>query len=262
MSDVVPDELLEQARRLDAEAIRVGEEGAHGRALRAQAAALRVEAIGARVYPVLVCAACFRISGWTGDGGRCDLCLRHEALRARSGAVGWPSQPAAVYPGPKPSPPLPLAARLAAGLGSRARLERALAFRWLERVEPAQTGPIDPEQGFELDLALRDEIERVDGAGLLVRFATASHRFGPEGWERLPSSRVGRSSLPNPAEFSAELPIEQLAAAWVDYRAALEEINRRRWAAEEARREQERQTVEARRRLLREQAHTAELLEE
>lgn len=262
MSAPETDERLAEARRLDGEAIHAGEESARGRALRAAAAALRVDAIGARDYPVLVCATCFRLTGWTGADGRCDVCLRHAALKARAGTGGWPTQAPAVYPGPRPAPPLPRRVRLAAGLGRRGRLERALALRWLEHVDPALTGPIDAEPGFEIEVALRDEIERVDGRGLLVRFATATHRFAEVGWERLPSTRVARSLMPNPAEFAAEIPIEQLASAWADYRQALELVNRRRFAEEERRREQERQAREERERSLRDQLHTAELLEE
>ena len=53
-----------EARRLEDEAIEAGEETAKGRELRAQAAALRVRALGERVYPVLVCGQCFTVTGW------------------------------------------------------------------------------------------------------------------------------------------------------------------------------------------------------
>ncbi len=255
---------LERARALDAEAIAVGEDGPRGRELRTQAAALRVEAVGERVYPVVVCTSCFRLTGWTTAAGSCDACARHAARRAaEAGAGGWGSAAAqAPFPQPLTAPALPLGVRLAASIGARGALHAALARAWREHVEPGDTGPIDPEPGYEVEGAVRDEIERLDGSGVLVRFATATHRFAAGGWERLPSTRIGRSLLPNPAEFAADLEVAMLVEAWGDYQAAVAAINRATWNALAERREAERLGRAARSEALHAQEHTAELLKE
>jgi len=256
------EELLAEARRLDGEAIRIGEEGAYGRTLRARAAALRVEAIGEKAYPVLVCAACYRLTGWVSAQGRCDACLRHAAARAEEAAGVWPSGVAHDYPRPTSAPPAPLGARFAARLGRRQALDKAVVATWMARVEPGETGPVEPEVGFEIEVATRDEVERMDASGILVRFATLTHRFGGAGWERLASTRVGRSQLPHPAEFAADLPIATLVEAWSDYQQALAAISRRSWQARlEAR--QEGQTGEqTREHAFSEQQHVSDLLHE
>jgi hypothetical protein len=259
------EELLAEARRLDAEAIHMGEEGAHGRTLRARAAALRVEAIGERVYPVLVCSACYRLTGWTSARGRCDACLRHAAARAEESSGSWPSRLVPSYPKPSSAPPAPLGARLAARLGHRRALDQAVVRTWMAHVEPDETGPVDPEVGYEIEVAVRDEVERIDASGMLVRFTTLTHRFGGGGWERLSSTRVGRSQLPLPAEFAADLPIAALVEAWSDYQQALAAIGRRSWRAElDAReaREAERAGEATSAQAVRDQRHTSDLLHE
>jgi hypothetical protein len=253
---------LGRAAELDAQAIYAGEETEAGRDLRARAAAIRLEAVGPRDYPVIVCRSCFRITGWTGGDGRCDPCLRHAAVKAAQAATtGWIDLTPQPLAEPRPQHPLPLWTRLAAGLGRRQALDRALVLRWQQHVDPGQTGPIDPEPGFEIEVALRDEIERIEGPGVLVRFSSLTHRFEEGGWSPLPSTRVGRAQLPNPAEFAGDLAIEHLASAWADYRQALEAINRGAWSQEDARREQARLGGAERDQALREQRHTAELLD-
>src|SRR5262249_55025046 len=145
----------------------------------------------------------------------------------------------------RPEPP-PLTARIAALLGHRDALERAVAGAWLERVEPDVTGPIAPEAGFELEGADRDEVEAPDGSGIVVRFSTVGHRSTGEDWARLASSRIGSRDLLVPSEFPGGLPMEQLAEAWADWQAAIELFNRAAWQRASRSREAERQAREAR----------------
>jgi hypothetical protein len=263
MPPQTPDELLEAARALESQAIAVGEDGAEGRRLRAQAADLRRQALGPKVYPVLVCSSCLRITGWTSTDGRCDSCLRTAQLEASFANPhgGWVS-----VAGTRPPPggdageAPPLAARISALLRRRSALDRAVA--WMERVDPGRTGPIEPEDGFELETAEREEAEAADGSGILVRFSTVTRRYAGGRWPALESTRLGRSSLLVPDEFSAGLPMEQLAEAWADYRAEVGELNRAAWDRGSARREAEREAREAREQTLAEQRRTSELLDE
>jgi hypothetical protein len=132
----------------------------------------------------------------------------------------------------------------------------------MSRVDPGRTGPVEPEGGFELEAAERDEVEAPDGSGLLVRFSTVTRRYENGGWAALDSTRLGRGSLLVPPEFSAGLPTEQLAEAWADYRAAVDASNRDAWSRESARRDAATRAREAREQTLREQAGTSELLDE
>jgi hypothetical protein len=132
----------------------------------------------------------------------------------------------------------------------------------MERVEPGETGPVEPEPGYELEWSTRDEVERIDGAGMLVRFATMTQRFGEGSWEPLATTRIARSVLPNPAEFAAELPMLTLVEAWSDYQQAVAAFNRRAWSSESQRREANRVGRAERNDAVREQQHTADMLHE
>ena len=259
MSAPTYDSLLEQARQLDAAAIHAGETTEAGRSLRAQAAALRVSAIGSRDYPVIVCADCYRITGWVDGKGRCDFCARHSADRAAASRGEWSAPaPSAVAQG---APRAPLRARLGARLGGEGARKQSV-HAWLEHVSPGETGPVEPEVGYRTEVALRDEIERVDRAGVLVRFTTSEHRFAGTSWERSAITRIGRSEMPNPTEFSASLPIVTLVEAWSDYQQAVAAFNRRTWGAQSSRLDQAAAAAAEREEALREQQHTAELLQE
>jgi hypothetical protein len=253
------DSLLEQARQLDAAAIHAGESSQAGQTLRAQAAALRVSAIGSRDYPVIACGVCYRITGWVDGAGRCDFCARHLADRAAAARGGW----SAAAPGPvAPSATrAPLRARLGARLGGEGARKQSVRA-WFEHVEPGQTGPVEPEVGYRTEVALRDEIERIDRAGVLVRFTTSEHRFAGASWERSAITHIGRSEMPNPSEFSASLPVETLVEAWSDYQQAVAAFNGAAWRARSAKRDQADAAAAAREEALREQQHTAELLQE
>ncbi len=256
-----PGDPLAEARRLDAEAMGLGEEGADGRELRARAARLRVEALGERPYPVLVCTSCFRLTGWTTAEGACDFCARRAAARAAERASGGWLPAAAATPSPEAAGGAP-SRGFAARLGGRRRRAEADARAWIAVVDPGETGPIEPAEGFELESAARDEVERLDGAGVLVRFHTATRRFVDGGWVRLPTSTIGRSLLPNPAEFAADLEVSVLVDAWADYQEAVAAINRARWREREAAEEAELARARAREQALAEQAHASELLQE
>jgi hypothetical protein len=258
------DELLENARRLESQAVEAGDDGAEGRELRAQAVELRRRALGQRPYPVLVCPSCLRLTGWLAADGRCDSCLREAQLEAAYSDPhgGWVSLSDRHELPDDASPAPPLHARLQALLGRRSPLERALALTWMRRVDPDRTGPISPENGFELERAWRTELAASDGSGFIVRFSTVTRRFVDGRWPALDSSRIGRSDLLVPTEFSAGLPIEQLAAAWADYRAEVDAFNAAAWARESAAREAARAAREERERTVAEQHDVAELLDD
>jgi hypothetical protein len=259
-----PGELLAEARRLEKRAVDTGEDGAEGRELLANAADLRRKALGEKAYPVLACSSCLRVTGWTDAEGRCDSCLRRAQREAAYADPhgGWVAlDDTRPEPEQAPAPP-PLGARIQALLGRRSALDHALAAAWMRRVDPDRTGPIEPEDGYELESAEREELPAADGSGLVVRFSTATRRFADGGWTRLESSRLGRADHLVPLEFSAGLPIEQLAEAWADFRGEVETFNRAAWARASSAREAERQAREARALALAEQRDVAELLDD
>ena len=95
-----------------------------------------------------------------------------------------------------------------------------------------------------------------------MRFSALAHRFEQGGWVQLDTTRIGRLGTLTPTEFSAGLPIEQLADAWGDYRGEITAFNRAAWSKESDRREAARQAASARADLLADQAGVAELLDE
>jgi len=155
-----------------------------------------------------------------------------------------------------------LRTRLAAAVGRRQGLEHAIARAWRTRVAPAETGPATPEAGYEVEVAKRSESEAPDGSGVLVQFATARYRFDGAAWLALDRTKISQTELLIPAEFSAGLPVEQLAEAWVDYQAAMAAFNRDAWVRCSAERDADREArAEHADRLLR-QRHASELLDE
>jgi hypothetical protein len=246
-------ELLAQALRLDAQARDAGEATAEGRELLEQAAQRRVAALGTRSYPVLVCRECLRLTGWTGAGGRCDPCLRRAQLQA---AYSDPHGGFVALDDRRTAHPEPAAKHHLFGR------DRARVGAWLARVEPDETGPVSPEPGWELEGAERDEVEAVDGSGMVVRFWTARHRFDGDGWLELDGTLIGRADLPFPSEQSAGLPAEQLVDAWLDYKAGVQAFNARAWSAESARRETARLAQEAHDDTIRDQRAALDLLDE
>jgi hypothetical protein len=259
----VVSELPTQVQVLEAQAADAGESSPAGRSLLAQAARLRVQALGERSYPVVVCSECFRVTGWTDAGGLCDPCVRS---RQREAAYSDPhggfvvlgdSRPVTAPAEPQAGPSL--VGRLLGGKGAR---ERARVETWMTRVEPDDTGPIAPEEGYELEVAHRDEVEAADGSGMLIRFRPATHRFADGRWVPLETTRIGSRDLLIPVEHAAGLPAEQLVDAWLDYRTAVDELNRVRWSRESGERESRRVARAEHDDALREQRDVLELLDE
>jgi hypothetical protein len=155
--DESAEQLSQQAAALDIQAVRAGEETAKGRTLRAQAADLRVRAIGTRIYPVLVCASCFSITGWRGPADHCDSCLRREQLRAAytNPHGGWVDV-RDIREAPPARPALPLRKRFASLLGRGEDAGRSADHEWLTLVDPDESGPISPETGYQIEVARRD----------------------------------------------------------------------------------------------------------
>ncbi|HWX09547.1 MAG TPA: hypothetical protein VNY33_06185 [Gaiellaceae bacterium] len=259
MSSKSPEEMFAEAQRLEAEAAEADEESAAGRKLRAQAAELRVEALGERVYPAVICTTCYHVTGWTGADGSCDSCVRRALLSAAYSDPhgGWVVVDDVRPRSPK-TPGPPLRARLAALARRGAAADRA----WVSRVEPDETGPVSPEPRFELEVAKREEIEAADGSGIVIRFETLTHRFGETDWIPLETTKIGRGAVLVPTEFSAGLPIEQLAEAWGDFRGAVDAFNESEWAKQSQAREAARLAEQQRDDTLRHQRHVSDLLDE
>jgi hypothetical protein len=228
--------LLARARELEARSAGLADENP-GEARRQwrEAAELRLAAAAGLSYPVTLCSGCLTVTGWTGTDGLCDYCARSLALRESFSDPhgGWVHLHDSVEEGaPAHSVTREIASRLTFG-GKR---ERKLDQGWLVLVDPDETGPVEPVLGFELEVAHRNEVETVDEAASLVRFTAATHAFdGEAGWRRLHSTRTDRREL-TPAEFPVELPFEQLAEAWADYREAIRLFNAARWTSERSRR--------------------------
>jgi len=259
-------DLLAEAERLVREAIEQGEESAPGRELRAKAAALRVQVIGKRSYPVVVCQGCFGVTGWLSSEQRCDACLREEQLEAayRDPHGGWVSVAAAhVQPSREPKPEsATLRGRLMGLKHPGEAHQRALVTAWMTRVRPDETGPIAPEDGYQVEVARRDEVEAADGSGMLIRFHAATARFHAGAWVDLQTTRIPRHELLAATEMPASLAAEQIVDAWGDFRAAVDAFNGRAWAAGAAQRETQRQADAAHEDAMREQRGALELLDE
>jgi hypothetical protein len=265
MSSVAPDpDLLEQAKQLENQAMEQGEETSAGRQLRANAAALRVQALGQRSYPLLICESCFKVTGWLSGDQHCDGCLRREQLQAayHDPHGGW------VVPDNR----VPAAAPTSKEGSTRNRIgalrhphearNEALASAWMAHVRPDETGPIAPEDGYKVEVAKREELEAADRSGMVVRFHAASHQFHDGRWVELPSTRIPRRDILVPTEFSAGLPVEQIVDAWGDYKAAVDVFNRRTWDTLSEQQETQRQVADTHTDTIREQRDVLELLDE
>jgi hypothetical protein len=243
-------ELEEQART---------ETLARARELGGEAARLRMEVLGEKPYPVLACSECWQLTGWLGSDDRCDVCIssaRREAAfadphgsflnlasersdQSRSGAAAWK--------------------RWAAALGARGPLERERVAAWNDRVDPDETGPSAPEDGFVIFDVGRGEWPAPEGNDVLVRFSTFAYRFESGGWRR--TNQTGGPTPLTPHVFPASLPMEQLAEAWSDFRDEVHAYNAAIWAEEAARRERDRQEAKARAEAQEEQGGTSTLLD-
>ena len=123
-------------------------------------------------------------------------------------------------------------------------------------------GPSIPKPGTSSRWPRATRSTRPTAPGSSCASSTATHRFDETGWLQLETTRISRWDTLTPAEFSAGLPIEQLAEAWGDYRAEVVMFNRAVWTRESERREDERQAQAERRDAFSEQRDVAELLDE
>jgi len=264
VGDLPDQEKLAQADALSARAMETGEETAEGRELRMQAAELRIQALGERPYPVLICGGCLHLTGWTTREGLCHSCLRRAQTQA---AYADPHGGFVVLDDARLSHDPPPAAHAGPGrlgrlLGGRSARERGHVMVWLDHVDPDKTGPVEPEPDYEVEVAHRDQLEAADSSGLLLQFRTATHRFTEGAWAELPTTRIRRERLAFPTEQSAALPAEQLVDAWLDYQTAVEQFNRGVWEEQSARREADRVALAEHEDALRKQEHASELLDE
>jgi hypothetical protein len=255
---------LAKAHELEAEAAKVGNQTHSGLELRMEAAKLRIAALGQRGYPVLICPECAGVTGWLSSTGPCDSCLRRAQVRA---AYADPHGGFVVLDDGRPvhragHPHHEGPGAFALLLGGHAARVRATADVWLSRVDPDTTGPIDPEDGFRIEVAHRDQVIAADGSGTLIRFRTATHRFDHGAWTELETTSIAHDGLLVPTEHSGGLPVEQLVEAWLDYKQAVETVNREHWARESAAREEARAAREAREEAMRKQLGAADLLDE
>ena len=199
---------LRAAQRLEARALEVGEHAAAGLALRNRAARLRQRALANRPYPALVCGSCLAVTGWLDRDGDCDRCLRARLL-SESFADPHGSW---VDLGDTRTPESS-GRRTPKRLFARRR-ELPARDEWRRLVDPGDTGPVDPEDGYTLDVAHRAELEAADRSCVLVRFLTSAHRFEGAGWLKLESTTVAAGAILTPTTFPTDLPIDQLAEAW------------------------------------------------
>jgi len=246
------DDLLARASALDAEAVAAHSDERPQAVLRRQAAELRAQALGPKPYPVLICTSCFHLTGWLGADGVCAPDLRHRSHTAS----GWPSTEDRRPPLPAEAGPLLRRMRRTLGLGGRHDRARA----WLTRVEPGETGPVAPEEGWELEVPVKYEQEAPEGPDLLVFFDAASARFEYGAWRPVDATHGGKPLRLMPREFPASLPVAALVEAWTDFVQEVADHNRRVWHAEAARRVAHAAELEARHEAAELQRGTSDLL--
>jgi hypothetical protein len=237
-----PDELLEQAAALDDESFHLPSGDERARELRRRAASLRVEALGPRPYPVLVCSICSRLTGWVGADGACATDIRRRQEHADPNHLGVADR--RVTPAPERTTML---RRVKRGLGVGSSRDRVR--EWLTKVDPGVTGPVAPEEGWALEWPTKVEVRAPEGPHLLLVFDVQSYRFEFGAWRHCDATPAGKPRSLIPREFSTSLPIEALAEAWNDFEHEVTEHNERAWTAEQERRDrvaqEERQRADA-----------------
>jgi len=192
-----------------------------------EAAELRVRTLGAKPYPVLICAECSIVTGWLGSDGTCLFCwLRRLERRSNTFAPDATRR--------LDDKPLPLLRRVKRTIGVAGARDRMR--EWLSRVEPDDTGPIAPEEGWEIEVPVKCDIPAPEGTHRVVCFDVQSYRFEYAFWRPCERSRGGKPPQLVPREFHAALPIVQLDEAWGDFEAEVAAHNRRVWRAEAERR--------------------------
>jgi hypothetical protein len=226
-----PLELIEQAQALDNRASAADCSEHDAEQLRKQAAELRKQSLGERPYPVLICGACLRLTGWLTEAGLCVFDAERLASRETTGFYDVRDASHVVA-----TPPSPAWRRAAHALGVTSKRDRAK--RWLLHVDPDRTGPVDPEDGFELEAAVRSQRPKPEGVGSLVCFDSQSVRFEYSDWREIPTTHGGKPRVLVPREFPASLPMEQLAEAWADFCEEVADHNAEIWDAQRSRRDQ------------------------
>ena len=126
--------------------------------------------------------------------------------------------------------PAPVGRRVARALGLGRRRDRAR--EWLLWIEPGETGPVDPEEGWEIEAPISFEQPAPSGPHLLVHFDTQSLRFEDGAWRPADTTRGGKVRRLVPREFPASLATDALAEAWSDFKGEVAEHNRAVWAPE------------------------------
>jgi len=247
------EELLRQAGLLDSAASTYRDGGPKADALLAQAAALRIEALGPKPYPVEVCNVCFQITGWVAADGACATDIRRRLDRSDSNALYVFDRHIRAV-----EAPAPLLRRMKRGLGVGGKRDRIR--EWLTRVESDETGPVLPEEGWTIEWPVKGELPAPVGPGLLVMFGVQSYQFGYGAWRPVDANPHGRPRRLMPREFSAGLPIEALAEAWNDFKEEVAEHNRLVWQEESDRREGREQIERDRRIALESERGTSDLL--
>jgi hypothetical protein len=264
-ADQTTEPLLRDIKRLEAEALAEGETTERGKRLLREAAHLRVRALGSRKYPVAICDSCYGITGWRDSGGRCDICVRRAALQAayKDPHGGW-----VVLRDLTPHDEQPRKARMGPGYRLDAILRPRLSHRrkiihaWMQRVTPDETGPVLPEEGYEVEGAERYRIDALDASGMIIAFRSVTNSFRYGSWIASETTRLSSRDILVPQAFSAGLSIESLVDAWEDYRAAIEAFNRDAWRAESARREELAEAATAQLEIARSQRGVLEMLDD
>lgn len=204
------------------------------------AAEQQVEALGSKPYPVLICTACFRLTGWVGANGACANCIRTTREHADPNRLGLATPHLEPL---RDQVSFLRRAKRALGVGS----DRDRAREWLSKVEPDETGPIAPEEGWTIEWPIKSEREAPEGPHRLVLFDVQSFRFEYGAWRPAATSSGGKPRTLTPRDFEASLEIAALAKAWNDYVAQVTEHNSRVWRAEAERRESGERAADERR---------------
>lgn len=247
------EELLAKAAALDDDAAHLPAGDVHGHELRRRAAELRVEALGPRPYPVLVCSVCSRLTGWVGKDGACEVDVRRRRQSEDPDHLGAPDR--RVRPADER---LPLSRRIKRMLGVGSSHDRSR--EWLTKVDPGTTGPIEPEEGWSIEWPVKVEVQAPEGPHLLVVFDVQSYRFEYGAWRECATTPGGKPPGLVPREFSASLSMEALAEAWNDFVGEVARHNARVWAAEQDRRDGVAQDVRERATAYESEHGTSELL--
>ena len=123
-----------------------------------------------------------------------------------------------------------------------------------------ETGPVAPEEGWELEAPVKFERTAPEGAHLLVCFDARSLRFEYGAWRDIATTHGSKPRRLVPREFPASLPVEQLVEAWSDFKEEVAAHNRQVWQAEAERREAQRRADSERRAAEDEERGTSGLL--